>query len=216
MNTRKTTRRGIAYCVQNSIEYDGLLPISGRDVAALPTAFSSTLGLFAFVIGALLGWMCCYLLVISGGSADAVLPIVLVAVCACVVFASVRLIVTGVQFVDNRTANIKDTRNDDAAVVNEGHTCVADGCVSTVDEEYSHRCDLVAKEFGLSHREREVLGLLARGRNADYIKDALVISPCTAKSHIYNVYKKMGVHEQQSVIDCVEAADGAIEPYELW
>ncbi|RDB62611.1 hypothetical protein C1878_06120 [Gordonibacter sp. 28C] len=56
----------------------------------------------------------------------------------------------------------------------------------------------------LSPREREVFALLARGRNAEYISERLVITPSTAKSHIYHIYQKMEIGSQQNLIDAVE------------
>ncbi len=77
-------------------------------------------------------------------------------------------------------------------------------------QAYTHRwkrqCDLVATRYGLSPREREVMTLLSRGRDADYIATVFVISPHTAKTHIHNVYKKLDVHSQQDLISLVEQA----------
>lgn len=67
-------------------------------------------------------------------------------------------------------------------------------------------CGALERKAGLSPREREVLELLARGRNTRYIQDALVISGSTVKSHTYRIYRKLGVHSRQDLIDEVEAA----------
>ena len=66
------------------------------------------------------------------------------------------------------------------------------------------KCDVVAEQYGLSKRQKEVLSLLARGRNADYITEKLVISPHTAKAHTYNIYLKLDVHSRQELMDLVE------------
>lgn len=66
------------------------------------------------------------------------------------------------------------------------------------------RCDAVAEKYGLSKRQTEVLHLLAKGRNAEYIQKQLVISPHTAKAHIYNIYQKTGSHSRQDLMDLVE------------
>ncbi len=71
------------------------------------------------------------------------------------------------------------------------------------------RCKEVAKKYGLSPRQQDVLIYLAKGRNAEYIQNELVISSHTAKSHIYQVYRKLGVHSQQELIDLVEETKGA-------
>jgi DNA-binding CsgD family transcriptional regulator len=66
------------------------------------------------------------------------------------------------------------------------------------------RCEKVADLYGLSPRERDVLGYLARGRNANYIQKELCVSPHTAKSHIYNIYRKLDIHSQQKLMDFIE------------
>ena len=80
--------------------------------------------------------------------------------------------------------------------------------VVTVDtsesELFEKRCAAVAKLYQLSPRETEILGYLAKGRNAAYIQDELTISPHTVKSHIYNIYRKLDIHSQQKLMDFVE------------
>lgn len=69
------------------------------------------------------------------------------------------------------------------------------------------KCEVVSDRYGLSARQREVLAMLAKGRNADYITEKLVISSHTAKAHIYNIYQKTGVHSRQELMDLVENAE---------
>nr|WP_260620525.1 helix-turn-helix transcriptional regulator [Gordonibacter massiliensis (ex Traore et al. 2017)] len=84
------------------------------------------------------------------------------------------------------------------------------------DEAFQRRIALIARRFGLSARETEVLSLMAKGRNAAYIRDKLVLSPYTVKTHMYHVYTKLDIHTQQKVIDFVEAyvedADSPVLP----
>ncbi len=72
------------------------------------------------------------------------------------------------------------------------------------NEKFDAKFDDFIKAVGLSPREVEVFRLLARGRNAEYISRKLVISGSTAKSHIYHIYRKMGINSQQSLIDQLE------------
>jgi len=65
--------------------------------------------------------------------------------------------------------------------------------------------DALAQQFSLTPRERDVLVLLARGRNADVISNELIISLYTARTHIKRIYVKCGVHSLQGLIDLVEA-----------
>lgn len=69
---------------------------------------------------------------------------------------------------------------------------------------FHERCQLTADLFLLSHRELEILYLLAKGRNAAFIQRELVISEGTVRTHMRNIYHKMGVHSQQELMDLVE------------
>lgn len=71
---------------------------------------------------------------------------------------------------------------------------------------WKRQSDFIAAKYGLSQREKEVFSLLARGRNVEYISTVFVISPHTSKTHIHNVYKKLGIHSQQDLISMVEKA----------
>ena len=69
---------------------------------------------------------------------------------------------------------------------------------------WTKSCNALAEQAGLSTRERDVLFLLGKGRTIEFIANDLGISFNTAKSHIRNVYTKVGVHskqELQSLID---------------
>lgn len=59
----------------------------------------------------------------------------------------------------------------------------------------------IAVEGGLSARETEVLGYLARGRSQPYIRDALVLSKNTVASHVKHIYQKLNVHSRQELLD---------------
>lgn len=64
-----------------------------------------------------------------------------------------------------------------------------------------------AMEAGLSPREFEVLLLLARGRDSKTIQKKLGIAPSTASTHIQRIYKKMGLHSKQDIIDLIDCGD---------
>lgn len=72
------------------------------------------------------------------------------------------------------------------------------------DRSFEERCAEVCAANGLSPRESEVFRLLARGRNARIIQEELCVSSSTAKTHIYRIYRKMGINSQQLLIDAVE------------
>ena len=73
---------------------------------------------------------------------------------------------------------------------------------------FRERCDALIERFQLSNREAEVFRYLAKGRNAEYIQQKLFISSSTVKTHISHIYKKMGINNQQWLIDLVDQRDG--------
>lgn len=69
-------------------------------------------------------------------------------------------------------------------------------------------CSAVAKRYRLTEREQDILLLLARGRNMAFIAENLFITKDTVKTHCRNLYRKLGVHSQQELIDQIEAEIG--------
>ena len=65
----------------------------------------------------------------------------------------------------------------------------------------------LGERFGLTPREMEVFALLAKGRNAEFIQNALFISNHTVKTHIYNIYRKMDIHSLQELLDLLDAEE---------
>lgn len=75
------------------------------------------------------------------------------------------------------------------------------------DSEDGRTFDGWAERYGLSARETEVFALLARGRNRTYISKTLFVSDNTTRTHMKNIYRKLGVHSQQELIDLVEGKE---------
>lgn len=61
----------------------------------------------------------------------------------------------------------------------------------------------------LSRRERQVLGLVARGRSNKEIGEALHISPHTVKTHLYKIYKKINVSNRMEASIWLMSIQGA-------
>lgn len=61
-------------------------------------------------------------------------------------------------------------------------------------------CEVMAKRFGLTARETEILGYLLEGRSSPYIRDELVISKSTVDTHVRHIYEKTGVSSKQDLI----------------
>lgn len=71
----------------------------------------------------------------------------------------------------------------------------------TQEENLDGMVARIAAKGGLSTRETEVLGYLARGRSQPYIRDALVLSKNTVASHVKHIYQKLNVHSRQELLD---------------
>ena len=97
-------------------------------------------------------------------------------------------------------AAIEGVRGADVAVAGTPDLSRDEGAAGELDE----RCRRLAARAGLTERELEVLRLLARGRNARFIQEELAISYSTTKTHVSRIYRKLGVHAHQELIDVVE------------
>ncbi len=86
--------------------------------------------------------------------------------------------------------------------------CVADAKPSTPSargEAEPSAVRLVAREYGLTARQTDVLEELFNGRTAPYIARDLSVSINTVRSHAKTIYAKLAVHSQQELIDLIEA-----------
>ena len=68
-------------------------------------------------------------------------------------------------------------------------------------EGYAANVESFGQRWGMSKREMEVLDLLLKGRNTLYISQQLFIATGTAKTHIYNIYRKTDVHTKMELLD---------------
>ena len=65
------------------------------------------------------------------------------------------------------------------------------------------RCDALADDHGLTNREKDILYLLAQGRDLAFICETLFLSKNTVKSYQKTIYAKLNVHSKQEIIDLV-------------
>ncbi len=70
-------------------------------------------------------------------------------------------------------------------------------------QSIDHRCAALSREAGLTRREEEVLGLLARDLPASEIERRLCVTNATVKTHTQAVYRKLGVHSRKEIVDLV-------------
>lgn len=57
-------------------------------------------------------------------------------------------------------------------------------------------CAKAARTYDLTRREEDVLRLLVEGRTASQIAEELVVSPNTVKTHVRNLYRKLGINRR--------------------
>ena len=67
------------------------------------------------------------------------------------------------------------------------------------------RNEQVVEKLGISDREYEVLGLLARGLSNREIADSLFVSPNTVKTHLKHLYGKLDVSRRTQAIHKAKA-----------
>ncbi len=70
-------------------------------------------------------------------------------------------------------------------------------------ESVESKCAVVSEAYGLTNREKEVFVLVAAGYNRKYICEKLVISEGTARTHIKHIYRKIGVHSKEELLELV-------------
>lgn len=70
-----------------------------------------------------------------------------------------------------------------------------------VRRPFQERCEQIARACGLSDRELEIMMYFAKGRDAAYIQQELVLTHSTVSSHRQHIYAKLGVHSQQELLD---------------
>lgn len=65
----------------------------------------------------------------------------------------------------------------------------------------------IAAKSGLTTRQEEIVALLVQGYNKTAIARDLQISEETAKTHIRNIYTKIGIHSQQALIELIRKGE---------
>lgn len=75
--------------------------------------------------------------------------------------------------------------------------------------DYDRVCRALADERNLSAREREILPYIARGHRPAYVADLLCISEHTVRTHLRNMYRKLGINSREELIQLVEEIAGA-------
>jgi DNA-binding CsgD family transcriptional regulator len=74
------------------------------------------------------------------------------------------------------------------------------------ERNLERRCAEIAEQYELTARETEILGYLASGHGSAYISETLYISPNTVRTHVHNLYGKLGVGSREEIIALVRHA----------
>jgi DNA-binding CsgD family transcriptional regulator len=69
----------------------------------------------------------------------------------------------------------------------------------------------LAKRYGITKREQEVMALLVEGKSNKEIEDLLCISFSTVKNHVYNLYRKFEVNSRAQLIHLVMVESTRLE-----
>ena len=81
------------------------------------------------------------------------------------------------------------------------------GTISRIQTQLSSLSVYLNAHIWLVSREGEIMIMFAKGRNLAYIQDELFISKSTVSTHRQHIYKKLGIHSQQELLDLVQAAN---------
>ncbi|MGN0059039.1 MAG: helix-turn-helix transcriptional regulator, partial [Coriobacteriales bacterium] len=76
------------------------------------------------------------------------------------------------------------------------------------DEDAIHEMAVaaIAETFGLTERELETASLVAKGFTAKRVAEELSLSVGTVQTYCKNIYRKMGIHKKDELIDAVESS----------
>lgn len=112
-------------------------------------------------------------------------------------FALAYLVMMGVWLLSTR-----ERRESDRALLERDE--LIDRFAQAREDMFDLACEEIAREHLLTHRESELLLLLAQGRNVSYIGDEMGVSRNTVKSYTRSVYAKLDIHSKQELIDLVK------------
>jgi DNA-binding CsgD family transcriptional regulator len=148
-----------------------------------------------FLSGMLIGQSIFWFLLIGKASAS-------FAAQACM--ATVTVFVLMQIFIENQTYPYFDENLPEKSKTVDPALARAESFSTKGGSVWKKKIEMVACEKKLSPRQKEVMKLLAKGRDVKYIMNHFVISRATAKTHMYNLYRKLDVHSRQELLNLIE------------
>lgn len=74
----------------------------------------------------------------------------------------------------------------------------------SIKEDLETRCEQLAQAGGLSPRESEIMLFIGRGYSPAFIAKKLVLSDSTVRSHVKNIYRKLGVNSREDLLQAID------------
>jgi DNA-binding CsgD family transcriptional regulator len=65
--------------------------------------------------------------------------------------------------------------------------------------------DEFLRQFGISHRERDIIEMMAKGFSNNAIAEKLYISTLTVKNHVYHIYQKTGAGNKVQLLNMMNS-----------
>ena len=62
------------------------------------------------------------------------------------------------------------------------------------------------RRFGISHRERDIIEMMAKGFSNNAIAEKLYISTLTVKNHVYHIYQKTGAGNKVQLLNMINSS----------
>lgn len=104
---------------------------------------------------------------------------------------------------DNNNSNITHPSNERNSAERK-NACAFDAGCANPETLVERNANALAKESGLTPREREVFLLMVQGRSSTFIAEQLFVSNNTVRKHIAHIYEKLDVHSKQELLTLVQ------------
>ena len=62
------------------------------------------------------------------------------------------------------------------------------------------------RSHGISHRESDIIEMMARGFSNSAIAEKLFISTLTVKNHVYHIYQKTGAENKVQLLNIINSS----------